>query len=70
MTRLKRNNAQMEISGVTIFGIILAVAYGVIFSFVYPLTPISASLVALFAILGLATSFGIWAAFKRKPKSK
>jgi len=60
-------------AGIVIFSIVFAIAYGVFFSIVYPLTTISNALVSLFAILGLATSLiiaGVWAAVAKKTASK
>jgi hypothetical protein len=40
---------------VLVFAIVFATAYGVIFSFVYPLVPLDGSLISLFALAGVAT---------------
>jgi hypothetical protein len=47
-----------------VFSIIVAIIYGVIFSYVYPLVQIDGGLVSLFAILGVATSLLLIGAWK------
>jgi hypothetical protein len=47
----------------TVFSILIAVGYGVAFSYAHPLTPIDGGLVSLAVILGLATCLilaGVW----------
>jgi hypothetical protein len=54
---------------VIILAIVMTVGYGVAFSVVYPLVPPDASLVRLFAILGLLTAFvitGVWKVITKK----
>src|SRR6478609_7036838 len=46
----------MKFATVTIFSILVAIGYGVLFSYMYPLVPINGGLVGLWTILGLATS--------------
>ena len=46
----------MKFATVTIFSILVAIGYGVLFSYMYPLVPIDGGLVGLWTILGLATS--------------
>jgi hypothetical protein len=41
--------------GIIVFAILMATAYGVVFSAVYPLIPISGEIVTLCAIFGVAT---------------
>jgi hypothetical protein len=57
-----------SIGALTVFSIIVATAYGVLFSIAYPLVKIDGNLIALFAILGVATCMaiaGIWKLIKR-----
>jgi hypothetical protein len=49
---------------VTVFSILVAIGYGVLFSYMYPLVPIDGGLVGLCAILGLATSLMVVAAMR------
>ncbi len=49
--------------GITVFSVLLATAYGVLFSIEYPLITISSEMVTLCAVLGVATclvAVGIW----------
>jgi hypothetical protein len=49
--------------GIIVFSILLATAYGVVFSIAYPLISMSSEIVTLCAVLGLATSLvalSIW----------
>jgi hypothetical protein len=55
--------------GIITAAIISAAIYGVLFSVIYPYTPVSDALVTLFAVAGLATSLiisGIWRAVRRR----
>src|SRR5262249_22079118 len=54
----------MKFTTVTAFSILVAIGYGVLFSYMYPLVPIDGGLVGLCAILGLATSLLAVAAWK------
>src|SRR5262245_23457618 len=49
---------------VTVFSILVAIGYGVLFSYMYPLVPIDGGLVGLCAIFGLATSLLAVAAWR------
>ena len=49
---------------VIVLAIAMAVGYGVVFSFVYPLVQVDTSIVALFAFLGLLTALVIAGAWK------
>jgi hypothetical protein len=56
-------------TGFLVFSVIAAVAYGVIFSMVYPLVQIDGNMISLFALLGVATTLiciGVWRAVIRK----
>ena len=58
-------------TGIVIFAILLAAAYGVLFSTYYPLVPIDGRILATFAFLGVATSvvlIGLWRAVRGKAR--
>jgi hypothetical protein len=56
--------------GVIVLAIAIAVGYGAVFSFVYPLVQEDASLVALFTFLGLLTALPIAGAWKAVTKNR
>jgi hypothetical protein len=54
---------------IVVFSIVLATAYGVLFSIFYPRVAINGSILATFAFAGLATSLvlvGLWKVIRRK----
>ena len=53
---------------VFVLAIAIAVGYGVVFSLVYPLVQVDASIVALLAFLGLLTALAIAGAWKAVAK--
>jgi hypothetical protein len=57
---------------VAIFGTFLAIGYGVLFSYLYPYTPIDGGVVGLCALLGVITcllAVGIWKVIAKSPSA-
>jgi len=55
-------------AAIVVASIVLATAYGVVFSIFYPLVTITGSILATFAFAGLATSLifaGLWKAVRK-----
>jgi hypothetical protein len=56
-------------AGLVVCAVVIALVYGVLFSLIYPLVDIDASLISLFAVLGLATCVlikAVWSLVRRK----
>ena len=65
-------NELKALGGLTVCSLVFGTVYGVLFSMIYPLVDIDASLISLFGILGFITCAGIkvaWSLLRRKEKA-